>query len=96
MKERILNELADLKSELHWWTRNDVSFKFKIMNLISGDRLRVQVASTNHNLDQIQEMLDKASAYENKYTCEDYRRILRAISMYKRHAQARTREIWTL
>lgn len=55
MKGKIPNILSDLLDDIHWWKRNDVSFRFKLMNLVSGDRLRLEMASINHALNQVDE-----------------------------------------
>ena len=44
LKDKIEELFGDISDYLHWWKRKDVSLRFKILNLLSGDRLRLEIA----------------------------------------------------
>ena len=39
-----------MKDYINWWKRKDVSLKFKILNMLSGDKLRNYLAFSSLNL----------------------------------------------
>lgn len=39
-----------MKDYINWWKRKDVSLKFKILNMLSGDKLRKYLAFSSLNL----------------------------------------------
>lgn len=50
--EKVRNKLSDLGDDISFLKRKDVSWRFKILNLISGDRLRFEMAINCMNADQ--------------------------------------------
>ncbi|MBP5597128.1 MAG: hypothetical protein J6Y02_17230 [Pseudobutyrivibrio sp.] len=62
--ERLQNKLSD---DISFLKRKDVSWRFKILNLISGDRLRLEMAINCMNADQSIEWLDEFYKFIEKY-----------------------------
>lgn len=50
--EKVKNKINDLYDDISFLKRKDVSWRFKILNLISGDRLRHDLAITCMQFDQ--------------------------------------------
>lgn len=57
-KENLANKLSDLKDDLHFLKRKDVSWRFKILNLLSGDRLRFNLMCLSLDLNRTSEHLN--------------------------------------
>lgn len=65
--EKVRNKLSDLGDDISFLKRKDVSWRFKILNLISGDRLRLEMAINCMNADQVIEGVKDIYEFIEKY-----------------------------
>ena len=51
--EKIQNKLSDLHDDICFLYRKEVSWRFKILNILSGDRLRFDIACTLASINEL-------------------------------------------
>lgn len=75
-KEKIMDWAFDHCEWLHFLLRDDVSLRFKVLNLLSGDRLRLCVAFTNVRMHDVKHYYDMIAelkaAFNDDLTLEEY------------------------
>lgn len=68
IKTKIVNFFSNLKDDFDFWKRKDVSLRFKILNMLSGDRLRIGVAFPAMCIRGLQ--TDYAELFSDKYNID--------------------------
>ena len=68
-KQKLANKFSDFKDDIHFLRRKDVSLRFKILNILSGDLLRNNLAFLGlrlHNIQQHPEWVEEDIKYALK------------------------------
>lgn len=93
---RFLNGLRiSVQDEAMWWLRKDVSWRFKFLNLLSGDRLRHALAF--HGIDVKDALCNATEAYNNSDGNPDYYGCYAECARYYAEQAAKSLEdIWKI
>ena len=67
IKEKLQNKLSDLHDDLDFLKRKDISWRFKILNFLSGDILRNYLAVTCAEMDDLIRRHKDIAEYQEKY-----------------------------
>ena len=68
--EKLQNKLSDLYYDISFLKRKDVSWRFKILNVLSGDRLRLAIAIPCMQLDSLIEQHNDIYEFKEKYSAD--------------------------
>ena len=86
MAVAITNWISDRIDDVSFWLRKDVSFMFKILNAVSGDRLRLYVAFACMRADALRDeyerIVKKANDMTQSMTREEYNARLGFLDYY--------------
>jgi len=100
MKKRFMNWAFCYCPSLHFLLRDDVSVRFKIANLITGDRLRPAVAFANMAAKTAKKRYDEFAEIKglcnDEITCEEYKTAIGALRFYIDKVASEVQDIWTL
>lgn len=98
MKYKFLNSAfnsAQFRTSMirRWWFRKDVSLRFKFLNLLSGDRLRIACAIHALNVKEARSYMVLASEQNDKDRSEYYKD---AAMCYANRAADTLEDIWKI
>lgn len=68
--EKLQNKFSDLHDDISFLKRKDVSWRFKILNVLSGDRLRLAIAIPCMNLDSLIDHYNDIYEFKEKYNAD--------------------------
>ena len=68
--EKLQNKLSDLHDDISFFKRKDVSWRFKILNVLSGDRLRLAIAIPCMQLDSLIEQHNDIYEFKEKHNAD--------------------------
>lgn len=68
--EKLQNKFSDLHDDISFLKRKDVSWRFKILNVLSGDRLRLAIAIPCMNLDSLIDHHNDIYEFKEKYNAD--------------------------
>ena len=97
--EKVRNKLSDLGDDISFLKRKDVSWRFKILNLISGDRLRFDLAISCMDIHQSTEWLDNFYEFVEQYpdtSKEEIISFLKACEWRVRRVNKDLLDIWKI
>lgn len=98
MKYKFLNSAFDsaqfhMSMIRHWWFRKDVSLRFKFLNLLSGDRLRIACAIHALDVKRARSYTKLASEQNDKDRSEYYKD---SAMYYANKAEGTLEDIWKI
>lgn len=68
--EKLQNKFSDLHDDISFLKRKDVSWRFKILNVLSGDRLRLAIAIPCMKLDNLIDHHNDIYEFKEKYNTD--------------------------
>lgn len=96
-KQKFMNKVSDIRDDIDILLRRDLSLRFRILNLLSGDRIRTDLAVASWQI------RDAISVYntipEHKALCdgemsaEDYEHIIDRMMWYIKRADKNIKDI---
>ena len=103
-KQRLCNRISDFRDDVDFLRRKDVSARFKVLNLISGDRLRPMVAFAACWTEYAKNVFDNMTEYKRvqkeffggELSAEDYEAIIARMMWYVERADKDIRDFWTM
>lgn len=103
LKRKFLDTLCDIECNIRFLCARDVSAAFKIANIFTGDRLRLDLARVNYNIDNAQEMLELCRRWtetreenDEQITAEDVNVYLRKLEFYIGKVSRLAENIWEI
>lgn len=97
LKDKLMSKLSDIRDDIDFLRRDDVSTLFKVLNIISGDRLRNYVAFAAFGVYQVQmyfeHLEDLKSAY-GELSADDYEAWADVLLWYVNRASKHLDDIW--
>lgn len=94
IRDRLLNIVSDINDDIHFLKRRDVSLRFKVLNLISGDLLRNYLAVASLNIQQAMQSWERIS--EDGIHPEEFGYYLNDIGWRLNKASKDVEDIWEL
>lgn len=103
-KQKLCNRVSDLRDDIDFLRRKDVSVRFKVLNIISGDRLRPMVAFAACRTADAKKVFDSIPDYKKMQreffggdlSAEDYEAIIARIMWYVERADKDIRDFWQM
>lgn len=98
IKEKLQNKLSDLHDDVDFLKRKDVSWRFKILNFLSGDILRNYLAFTCIDMDALIERYTDIAECQEKYGIapEDTVQYYKNLDIYMNHVKKNLWDIWKI
>ena len=103
-KQKLCNRISDFRDDIDFLLRKDVSARFKLLNVISGDRLRPMVAFVACRTSDAKKVFDSIPEYKKlqaeffggELSAEDYDAIIDRIMWYVERADKDIRDFWEM
>ena len=98
IKEKLQNKLSDLHDDLDFLKRKDISWRFKILNFLSGDILRNYLAITCIGMDTLMQHYADIVEYQEKYGIapEEIVQYYKNLDIYINHVKKDLLDIWQI
>ena len=100
MAVAIMNWISDRRDDVSFWLRKDVSFMFKVLNAVSGDRLRLYVAFACMRADALREEYDdlvkKSNDMSKPMTREEYNTRIAFLDYYIKDIQKEVNDLFQI
>ena len=100
LKNKVVCWVSDRIDDIHFLSRKDVSVRFKLLNVLSGDRLRRNMAFPLINLKSAKDLYDEIPEYKSMFDGDDliphYEYIMDCMAWYIERANNDLSDIWQI
>lgn len=97
LKDKLMSKLSDIRDDIDFLRRDDVSTLFKVLNIISGDRLRNYVAFAAFSMHQVKTYFDNLEEWKSsqeQVSADVYQKWADMVSWHVDRAYKNVDDIW--